>query len=143
MCLATTRWDSDTGNTDGFYGLRREQLQDLVEYWHTSFDWRAAEARINAYCHYRLDVDGVPVHVMHRPGVGPDPVSLILSHSWPWTFWHWSKVVDRLADPGAHGGDPADAFDVIVPSLPGFGFSTPLAQPDMNFWKIADVWHIL
>jgi microsomal epoxide hydrolase len=141
--LQATRWDADTGNADGFYGLRREQLQDLVEYWRAGFDWRAAEARINAYDHFRLDVDGVPVHVMHRPGVGPDPVPLILSHGWPWTFWHWSKVVDRLADPGAHGGDPADAFDVIVPSLPGFGFSTPLQRPDMNFWKIADVWHTL
>src|SRR5215211_4363820 len=81
---------------------------------------------------------------MRRPGVGPDPVPLILSHGWPWTFWHWSKVVDPLADPAAFGADPADAFDVIVPSLPGFGFSTPLAgRPDMNFWKIADVWHEL
>jgi microsomal epoxide hydrolase len=69
---------------------------------------------------------------------------LILSHGWPWTFWHWSKVIDPLADPASYGGDPADAFDVIVPSLPGFGFSTPLPnQPDMNFWKMADVWHEL
>jgi microsomal epoxide hydrolase len=79
---------------------------------------------------------------MYKAGVGPDPIPLILSHGWPWTFWHWSKVIDRLADPAAYGGDPADAFDVIVPSLPGFGFSTP-TRPDMNFWKIADVWHEL
>lgn len=71
--LTATRWDADTGNTDGFYGVRREYLQDLVAYWADGFDWRAAEARINAYDHYRLDVDGVPVHVMHRPGVGPAP----------------------------------------------------------------------
>jgi pimeloyl-ACP methyl ester carboxylesterase len=84
----------------------------------------------------------VPVHFMRKPGVGPNPVPLILSHGWPWTFWHWSKVIEPLADPAAGGDDPADAFDVIVPSLPGFGFSTPLTnQPDMNFWKIADVWH--
>jgi len=80
---------------------------------------------------------------MRKPGVGPRPVPLILSHGWPWTFWHWSKVIDPLADPGAYGGDPAEAFDVIVPSLPGFGFSTPLERPDLNFWKIADVWHEL
>jgi microsomal epoxide hydrolase len=81
---------------------------------------------------------------MRRPGVGPDPVPLILTHGWPWTFWHWSRVIDPLADPGAHGGDPADAFDVIVPSFPGFGFSTPLpGNPDMNFWKVADLWHTL
>ena len=110
----------------------------------SGFDWRAAERAINAYEHYRADVGGVPVHFMRKPGAGPDPVPLILSHGWPWTFWHWSRVIGPLADPAAYGGDPADSFDVIVPSLPGFGFSTPLAGgPDMNFWKIADVWHEL
>jgi pimeloyl-ACP methyl ester carboxylesterase len=68
---------------------------------------------------------------------------LICTHGWPWTFWHWSKVIDPLADPAAHGGDPAEAFEVIVPSFPGFGFSTPLPDnPDMNFW-VADLWHTL
>jgi pimeloyl-ACP methyl ester carboxylesterase len=91
-----------------------------------------------------VQVEGVPVHFMHRPGVGPEPTPLILTHGWPWTFWHWSKVIDPLADPGAYGGDPAEAFDVIVPSLPGFGFSTPLPNhPDMNFWKVAGLWHTL
>jgi pimeloyl-ACP methyl ester carboxylesterase len=142
--LRATTWPVDAGNDDGRYGVRRVDLQRLVSYWADGFDWRAAERAINAYEQYRVTVGGVPVHFMRRAGVGPNPVPLILSHGWPWTFWHWSKVVDPLADPGAHGGDPADAFDVIVPSLPGFGFSTPLdARPDMNFWKIADVWHEL
>ncbi|MDG6104986.1 alpha/beta fold hydrolase [Dactylosporangium aurantiacum] len=142
--LKATRWPRDTGNDDGFYGVPPAQLRALVEHWAHRYDWRAAERAINAYEHYRVDVGGVPVHFMRRPGAGPSPTPLILSHGWPWTFWHWSKVVDALADPGAHGGDPADAFDVIVPSLPGFGFSTPLpAHPDMNFWKIADVFHEL
>ncbi|MEV0799038.1 epoxide hydrolase family protein [Kribbella sp. NPDC050281] len=142
--LTATKWPLDAGNDDGFYGVRRTQLQALVEYWADGFDWRAAERAINAFEHYRVDVNGVPVHFLRKPGVGPNPVPLILSHGWPWTFWHWSKVIGPLADPAAYGGDPADAFDVIVPSLPGFGFSTPLTnQPDMNFWKIADVWHDL
>ncbi|EIV91696.1 epoxide hydrolase family protein [Frankia sp. QA3] len=142
--LMATRWPLDAGNDDGFYGVRRSYLRELVAYWADGFDWRAAERAINAYEHYRVRVGGVPVHFMRRPGVGPDPVPLILSHGWPWTFWHWSKVVDPLADPAAYGADPAEAFDVIVPSLPGFGFSTPLAdRPDMNFWKMADVWHEL
>ncbi|MEV0129287.1 epoxide hydrolase [Dactylosporangium sp. NPDC050688] len=142
--LEATRWPRDTGNDDGFYGVPPAQLRALVEHWAHRYDWRAAERAINAYEHYRADVGGVPVHFMRRPGAGPSPTPLILSHGWPWTFWHWSKVVDALADPAAHGGDPADAFDVIVPSLPGFGFSTPLpAHPDMNFWKIADVFHEL
>jgi pimeloyl-ACP methyl ester carboxylesterase len=142
--LTATKWPLDAGNDDGYYGVRRSYLAELVAYWADGFDWRAAEAAINAYEHYRVDVGGVPVHFMRKPGVGPDPVPLILSHGWPWTFWHWSKVIDPLADPAAYGDDPADAFDVIVPSLPGFGFSTPLThQPDMNFTKIADVWHEL
>ncbi|HEV2634382.1 MAG TPA: alpha/beta fold hydrolase [Actinocrinis sp.] len=142
--LELTRFPVDAGNEDGYYGLRRTYLQELVEYWRTDYDWRKAEAAINAYEHYRADVGGVPVHFLRKPGVGPAPIPLILTHGWPWTFWHWSKVVDPLADPGAYGGDPAEAFDVIVPSFPGFGFSTPLPQnPDMNFWKVADVWHTL
>ncbi|WP_433166788.1 epoxide hydrolase family protein [Kribbella sp. CA-247076] len=142
--LRATKWPLDAGNDDGFYGVRRTDLQELVEYWAHGFDWRAAERAMNAYEQYRVDVGGVPVHFLRKAGVGPDPVPLILSHGWPWTFWHWSKVIDRLADPASYGGDPADAFEVIVPSLPGFGFSTPLTNhPDMNFWKIADVWHEL
>lgn len=142
--LALTRWPDDAGNDDGYYGVKRSYLQGLVEYWRDGYDWRKAEAAINAYEHYRVDVEGVPVHFMRRPGVGPDPTPLILTHGWPWTFWHWAKVVDPLADPGAHGGDPAEAFDVIVPSFPGFGFSGPLPDhPDMNFWKVADLWHVL
>ena len=142
--LALTRWPDDAGNEDGYYGVDRRYLQQLVEYWHDAYDWRAAEAAINAYEHHRVDVGGVPVHFMRRPGAGPAPTPLVLTHGWPWTFWHWSKVVDPLADPAAHGGDPADAFDVIVPSFPGFGFSGPLPHhPDMNFWKVADVWHTL
>ncbi|WP_431918418.1 epoxide hydrolase family protein [Nonomuraea jabiensis] len=142
--LELTRWPDDVGNDDWSYGVNRAYLRELVDYWHTGYDWRKAEAAINAYEHYRVEVDGVPVHFMRRPGVGPSPTPLILTHGWPWTFWHWSKVIDPLADPGAHGGDPAEAFDVIVPSFPGFGFSTPLPDhPDMNFWKVADLWHTL
>ncbi|MCX4091878.1 epoxide hydrolase family protein [Nocardia sp. alder85J] len=141
--LALTRWPLDAGNEDWYYGVERSYLQELAEYWRTGYDWRAAERAINAYRHHRVDLGGVPVHFLRKPGVGPDPKPLILTHGWPWTFWHWSKVIDPLADPGAHGGDPADAFDVIVPSFPGFGFSTPLLAPDMNYWKVADLWHVL
>jgi pimeloyl-ACP methyl ester carboxylesterase len=142
--LELTRWPDDAGNQDWYYGVDRAYLQELVDYWRTGYDWRKAEAAINAYEHYRVEVEGVPVHLMRRPGVGPSPIPLILTHGWPWTFWHWSRVVDPLADPGAHGGDPAEAFDVLAPSFPGFGFSTPLPDhPDMNFWKVADLWHVL
>jgi len=142
--LRKNRWPHDAGNEDWYYGVNRTYLESLVDYWIERFDWRKAEQAMNVYEHYQVQVKGVPVHFMRVPGKGPKPTPLILSHGWPWTFWHWSKVVDALADPASFGGDSADAFDVIVPSLPGFGFSSPLANhPDMNFWKIADLWHTL
>jgi len=78
--LDLTRWPDDAGNRDWYYGVDRAFLQELVDYWRTSYDWRKAEAAINAYEHYRIDVDGVPVHFMRKPGVGPDPTPLILRH---------------------------------------------------------------
>ncbi|MFI6040228.1 epoxide hydrolase family protein [Nocardia sp. NPDC051321] len=142
--LRLTRWPDDVGNDDWHYGVSRRYLQELVDYWIDEYDWRKAESAINAYEHYHVHIEGVPIHFLRKPGAGPNPTPLILTHGWPWTFWHWAKVIDPLADPAAFGGDPADAFDVIVPSLPGFGFSTPLPNnPDMNFWKVADLWHTL
>jgi pimeloyl-ACP methyl ester carboxylesterase len=140
--LRDTRWALDLDNDNSYYGITTRELKDLADYWADGFDWRAAERRLNEFTHYRLDVGGVPVHFIRRPGSGPVPIPIILSHGWPWTFWDYSKVIEPLADPAAHGGDPADAFDVIVPSLAGFGFSTPTSG-DMNFWKMADVWHAL
>jgi hypothetical protein len=90
--LGSTRWPEDAGNQDWYYGVHRAYLQELVDYWRSDFDWRRAEAAINAYEHYRVQVEGVPVHFMRRAGVGPSPTPLILTHGWPWTFWHWSKV---------------------------------------------------
>ncbi len=141
--LKATRWSTDLNNEDEFYGIRTDYLRDLAEYWADGFDWRAAERKINEFAHHRVEIDGVPVHFIREPGKGPNPVPIILSHGWPWTFWDWSKVVRPLADPAAFGGDPADAFDVIVPSLAGFGFSTPVGKGDMNFWKMAELWHTL
>jgi hypothetical protein len=100
--LGLTRWPDDAGNADWYYGVNRAYLQELVDYWRSGYDWRKAEAAMNAYEHYRVEVEGVPVHFMRKPGVGPDPMPLILTHGWSWTFWHWSKVTGPLADPGAH-----------------------------------------
>lgn len=136
--LRRTRWP--VGATDAFYGLDAGYVRELVDYWVDGFDWYATQGAMNRYDHYRTSVDGVPIHFLRRPGVGPDPTPVVLTHGWPWSFWTWSKVIDRLADPGAHGGDPADAFEVIVPSYPGFGFSSPVPD-DLNFWKVADLWH--
>lgn len=140
--LEATRWSIDLDNEDGKYGVSTTDLRSLVEYWITDYDWRAAEVELNRFSHYRAVVDGNPVHFIHQRGTGPDPIPVILTHGWPWTFWDWSKVIRPLADPVAHGGEADASFDVVVPSLPGFGFSTP-ARGDINFWRIADQWHTL
>lgn len=138
-----TSWPDDLGNEDWGYGVNGQYLKELARFWAEEYDWRAAETRMNAFAQYRVVIDDVPVHFIREPGVGPAPIPLILTHGWPWTFWDMQKVIRPLADPGAFGGDPADAFDVIVPSLPGFGFSTPLPRAGMNFWKTADLWQTL
>lgn len=141
--LERARFPHDYANDDWSYGTNAGYLRELVEYWRDGFDWRAQERAINRFHHYRTQVDGIPVHFIRVPGRGPAPMPLILSHGWPWTFWDLHKVIGPLADPAAHGGDPADAFEVIVPSMPGFGFSTPLTRTGINFWTTADLWHTL
>lgn len=138
--LRRTRWAPEFANESWSFGTRREDLERLCRYWAEDFDWRAVEAKINGYDQYRTEIEGVPIHFLKLAGKGPRPVPLILSHGWPWTFWDFHKVIDPLADPAAFGGDPADAFDVILPSLPGYGFSTPLEVTGINFWRTADLW---
>jgi pimeloyl-ACP methyl ester carboxylesterase len=141
--LRATRWPDDVDPDDDYYGTPIRYLRELAEYWADEFDWAAAEESLNAFRHHRMEIAGVPVHFIYERGVGPDPIPIVLSHGWPWTFWDWQKVIGPLTDPARFGGDPGDAFDVVVPSLPGFGFSTPLGRSDMTFWRAADLWHEL
>ena len=138
--LRQTNWARDYANDDWRYGTNGEYLRELVDYWITSYDWRAQEAAMNAYDHFRVELDGVPIHFMHVRGQGPNPKPLLLTHGWPWTFWDFKDVIGPLTDPASHGGDPAESFDVVVPSLPGFGFSTPLDKTGINWWTTADLW---
>src|SRR5581483_5171973 len=124
--LATTRWADDFGNDDSRYGIERGWLEEMVAYWAGDYDWRTHEAAMNAFPMYRVEIDTVPIHFIHAKGKGENPIPIICTHGWPWTFWDWKDVIGPLTDPAAHGGDPSLSFDVIVPSLPGFGFSTPL-----------------
>jgi len=138
--LRGTRFPADFGNDDWDYGTNGAYLQELVRYWAEEYDWRVHERAMNAFSHFRTVIDEVPIHFIHARGNGPKPMPLIMSHGWPWTFWDLQKVIGKLADPAAFGGDPADAFDVVIPSLPGFGFSTPLTTPGVNFSRTADMW---
>lgn len=138
--LARTRWAPDFANEQWQYGSNADYLKELAAYWLKEYDWRAQERAINAYPHFKTEIDGVPIHFIHVRGKGPNPIPLMLNHGWPWTFWDYQKMIGPLTDPAAYGGDPADAFDVIVPSLPGYGFSTPLTKPGQNYSTTADLW---
>ena len=138
--LAATRWAPERDNDDWSYGVSGTYLRELVGYWQDGFDWRAQEARINRFPQFRAEIDGVPIHFIHVRGAGPNPVPIVLNHGWPWTFWDFKDVIMALADPASHGGDSEDAFDVIVPSLPGFGFSGPLAREAVGYVETADMW---
>lgn len=138
--LATTRWAPELDNADWCYGVNGAYLRELMTYWQDGFDWRAQEARINSFPQFRTEIDGVPIHFIHVRGKGPNPVPIVLNHGWPWTFWDLKDVIMPLADPAAHGGDPEDAFDVIVPSLPGFAFSGPLPRTGVGYVETADMW---
>ena len=129
--------------TSGSTGTNSAYLKELVGYWLSQYDWRKHEQEMNSFSHYKTSIENIPIHFIHEPGKGPKPMPLILSHGWPWTFWDLRKVIGPLADPASYGGDPKDAFDVVVPSLPGYGFSTPLTTPGINFWRTADLWRTL
>lgn len=141
--LDTVNWPHDFGNDDWSYGVPLAYLKDLTDYWRNGFDWRAQEAAMNEHTHFKSEVDGLPIHYIHERGRGPNPIPIILSHGWPWTFWDLNQVIPALVDPAAHGGDPADSFDVVVPSLPGFIFSTPLTRTGIGPLVTADLWHSL
>ncbi|MET0661104.1 MAG: epoxide hydrolase [Steroidobacteraceae bacterium] len=135
--LARTRYAPDLGNEEWKYGVPTSVLKQWVPKWR-QFDWRAAEQRLNSFDNYRVLVDQDPIHYVFKKGVGPNPLPLLLLHGWPWTYWDWHATVDRLADPAKYGGDAKDAFDVILPSLPGYTFS-PLVRTGVSLHVIADV----
>jgi pimeloyl-ACP methyl ester carboxylesterase len=124
--LARTRWPRELDGPGWEDGTSLAWLAELVDHWRTRFDWRAQEAQINRFAQYRADVGGVRVHYVHERGRGPAPLPLVLTHGWPSTFYELLALVGPLTDPAAHGGDPDDAFDVVIPSLPGYGFSDPI-----------------
>jgi len=115
-------WPGDAGWDDG---TDPAWLDGLLAYWRDGYDWRAEEAALNRFHHHRAEVDGARLHLIREKGAGPDPLPLILIHGWPDSFYRFYKLIPRLADPAAFGADAADAFDVVVPSLPGYGFSDP------------------
>jgi pimeloyl-ACP methyl ester carboxylesterase len=138
--LRATRWAPDFANENWDYGVERGWLQPMAAYWRDEFDWRKQEAAINAHPQFLAQIEGIPIHFLHVRGKGPNPVPLVLTHGWPWTFWDYRHLIGPLTDPAAHGADPALSFDLVIPSLPGFAFSTPLTVPGIDLRAIARLW---
>jgi pimeloyl-ACP methyl ester carboxylesterase len=137
--LAATRLPDAV--SDGWEdGASLPEMRELLVFWRDGFSWRRQEEELNRVPQFLADVDGETVHFAHVRGRGPAPTPLVLTHGWPGSFVEMRRLIPLLADPGAHGGDPADAFDVVVPSLPGYGFSGRPAARGMNAFRIADLW---
>jgi len=136
--IRATAWPGDFGNADWRYGVEQDWLRSMAAYWADEYDWRAEEARMNRWTHFRVVIDGVPIHFAHIRSGRRDSIPLLLSHGWPWTFWDWHDVVERLS-----GADADPAFDLVVPSLPGVAFSSPLRTPGLNVRAIARLWRKL
>jgi pimeloyl-ACP methyl ester carboxylesterase len=135
--LANTRLPRPTAEDDWDLGTPNSYLQETVDYWRDGFDWRAQEARINEFPHSLTDIDGQTVHFIHVPSAEPNATPLLLIHSYPGSFIDFLDMIGPLTDPVAHGGKAEDAFSVVVPSIPGFGFSTPLAGGRWTMAKVA------
>jgi pimeloyl-ACP methyl ester carboxylesterase len=135
--LDRTRWPSELTGIGWSRGVPVDYLKGLVEFWRTGYDWRAHEARLNAYPQFTTDIDGQSIHFQHVESPEPNATPLMLIHGWPGSFLEFIELIGPLTDPVAHGGDPADAFHLVVPSVPGFGFSTPLSEAGWTHGRIA------
>lgn len=138
--LARTRWPDEVEDAGWAYGVPLAYMRDLVAYWHAGFDWRAQERYINSFPHYHATVDGIGVHFIHARGHGPAPLPLLLTHGWPSSFYEFLPLIPYLTDPAHFGGDPADAFDVVIPSVPGHGFSDRPQRRGFEDRRVAALW---
>ncbi len=141
--ISATRWPDELPGTGWDYGSNLSYIKELAEYWRSDFDWRAQERLINSFQHFKADVDGLGIHFIHERGKGPDPMPLVITHGWPGSFFEMYKIIPLLTDPASHGGDPEDSFDVVAPSLPGFGFSDHAEEQGMEVGSTAALWEEL
>ncbi len=138
--LSRTRWLTPVTDAGWSEGTDSGFLRRLVDYWQHHFDWRAQETRLNALPQFKTRVADQEIHFVHQRGTGPAPLPLVLTHGWPGSFLEMEAIIPLLADPGSHGGDARDAFHVVVPSLPGYGFSTAPAVKGTGSYEVAGLW---
>ena len=138
--LSRTRWPEKETVDDWSQGAPRASVQALCDHWRTRYDWRRCEAMLNAWHPHRTSIDGLGIHFFHLPSPEPGALPVVMTHGWPGSVVEFHKVVAPLTDPRAHGGDPADALHLVLPSLPGFGFSDKPEEPGWDLPRIADAW---
>jgi epoxide hydrolase len=138
--LRRTRWPEAETVADWSQGVPLSYLRDLCRYWADGYDWRATEARLNRLPQLRTEIDGLGIHFAHVRSPHPEALPLVLTHGWPGSIVEFLKVIGPLTEPTAHGGDAADAFHVVCPSLPGYGFSDKPARPGWGVERIAGAW---
>ncbi len=138
--LGRTRWPDEVPGVGWSYGVPLGYLKELAEHWRTAYDWRAHEARLNEHPQFTTEIDGQNTHFLHVRSPEPDALPLIITHGWPSSVVEYLDVIGPLTDPRAHGGDPADAFHVVVPSLPGYGLSGPTRETGWGTRRIARAW---
>jgi epoxide hydrolase len=141
--LAGARWPEPAPVTDWSQGVPVDWLRDLCAYWQEGYDWRRCEKRLADFPQFTTELDGLGIHFLHVQSPSPDALPLVMTHGWPGSVVEFFDVIGPLADPASHGGDPADAFHVVCPSLPGYGFSDKPAEPGWDIDRIADAWGAL
>jgi epoxide hydrolase len=139
--LARTRWPDELPGVGWTRGVPLDHLKELAAYWADGFDWRKQEAKLNEVPQFITSLDGQDIHFLHVRSPEPSALPLLLIHGWPSSPVEFLQVIDPLTDPRAHAGDPADAFHLVIPSLPGYGFSTPVREPGWgNLFQVAQAW---
>ena len=135
--LKQTRWTDEPKDAGWNYGTNPTYLHELVDYWQTKYDWRKQEAMLNKFPQFTTEIDGIKIQFLYKKGKGKSPKPLILTHGWPDCFYRFYNVIPMMTDPATYGGNPDQSFDVIVPSIPGFGFSDHVA---LSQDKVATLW---
>jgi hypothetical protein len=138
--LDAARWPDELPGVGWNYGIPLGYLRELAHYWRAEYDWREHEAALNKIPQFTTVIDGQRVHFLHVRSPEPDALPLVLTHGWPGSVVEFVDLIGPLTDPAAHGGDRADAFDVVVPALPGFGFSGPTREKGWNTARVAAAW---
>jgi hypothetical protein len=138
--LAQTRWTDELPGAGGDYGVPVTEVRRLAEYWRDGYDWRKWEAKLNEYPQFVTEIDGQTIHFLHVRSPEADALPLILTHGWPGSVVEFLDVIEPLSNPAAYGGNPADAFHLIIPSLPGFGFSGPTTEKGWGTARTAAAW---